>query len=231
MPASRTGSAGSWRARRRPATTGRLLTAHGRPIEYGYGAGGGLAEQQNVYATWPGSAEMPSAGRPFTDRVLVRLMARGVLVAPLVLHTGVSSPEAHEPPQPERFAVAEATARLVNETREAAAGGRRRHDRRSAPWRRVRRRGRVHPMRGGPTWRSGRIGARGWSTACSPASTSPQASHLMMLEAVAGVDWSTAPTPRTFRPHVPLARVRPTEGHLRRLLIVFLQQPEPFVEE
>ena len=69
-----------------------------------------------------GSAEMASAGRPFTDRVLVRLMARGVAVLPLVLHTGVSSPELHEPPAPERFAVPAATARIVTDAR--AHGGR-----------------------------------------------------------------------------------------------------------
>ena len=49
-------------------------------------------------------------------------MARGVPVVPLTLHTGVSSPELHEPPYPERFAVPEVTARLVNSTRRA--GGR-----------------------------------------------------------------------------------------------------------
>jgi S-adenosylmethionine:tRNA ribosyltransferase-isomerase len=43
-------------------------------------------------------------------------------VLPLVLHTGVSSPELHEPPAPERFAVPAATARIVTGTR--AAGGR-----------------------------------------------------------------------------------------------------------
>ena len=46
----------------------------------------------------PGSAEMASAGRPFTAELLVRLMAAGVTVAPLTLHCGVSSPELHEPP-------------------------------------------------------------------------------------------------------------------------------------
>jgi S-adenosylmethionine:tRNA ribosyltransferase-isomerase len=62
---------------------------------------------------------MASAGRPITERMLVRLMARGVPVVPLVLHTGVSSPELHEPPYPERFTVPEVTARLVNSTRAA----------------------------------------------------------------------------------------------------------------
>lgn len=96
------------------------LGAHGRPIEYGYLRGHyPLSDYQTVYATEPGSAEMPSAGRPFTAELLVRLMTRGVAVAPLVLHTGVSSPELHEPPTPERFAVPAATAAQVNLARAA----------------------------------------------------------------------------------------------------------------
>ncbi len=96
------------------------LPAHGRPIGYGYLAGDfPLADRQNVWATEPGSAEMASAGRPFSAELVVRLVARGVVVAPLVLHTGVSSPELHEPPYPERFAVPEVTARLVTGTRRA----------------------------------------------------------------------------------------------------------------
>lgn len=112
-----------WRARLAPAVTTAYLQRHGRPIRYGYLRGEfPLTDYQNVYATEPGSAEMASAGRPFTERLLVRLMARGVPVVPLALHTGVSSPELHEPPYPERFAVPEVTARLVNGTRRA--GGR-----------------------------------------------------------------------------------------------------------
>jgi S-adenosylmethionine:tRNA ribosyltransferase-isomerase len=65
---------------------------------------------------------MASAGRPFSAEVLVRLMSRGVVVAPLTLHAGVSSPELHEPPYAERFEVPEVTARLVDGTRRA--GGR-----------------------------------------------------------------------------------------------------------
>ena len=53
----------------------------------------------------PGSAEMPSAGRPFTAELVTELVARGVLVAPITLHTGVSSPERGEPPYPERYRV------------------------------------------------------------------------------------------------------------------------------
>ena len=99
------------------------LLDHGRPIRYGYLSGRWpLGDLQNVYALDPGSAEMASAGRPFSRRVLVRLMAKGVVVAPIVLHTGVSSPEKHEPPMKERFEVSEATARLVNLAR--SSGGR-----------------------------------------------------------------------------------------------------------
>lgn len=97
------------------------LEEWGRPIRYRYVRGSWpIAALQNAYALHPGSAEMPSAGRPLTADLLVRLMARGVVVAPLVLHTGVASQEKHEPPQPEEYSVPAATARLVNSTRAAA---------------------------------------------------------------------------------------------------------------
>jgi S-adenosylmethionine:tRNA ribosyltransferase-isomerase len=110
-----------WRARPEPPTDQvSFLMAHGQPIRYPYLAGTfPLSAYQTVYATEPGSAEMPSAGRPFSETVLVRLMARGVPVVPVVLHAGVSSPELHEPPTPERFSVPEGTARLVTSTRRA----------------------------------------------------------------------------------------------------------------
>ena len=57
---------------------------------------------------------MPSAGRPFTAALVTELVARGVLVAPVILHTGLSSPERGEPPFPERYHVPAATAKLVN---------------------------------------------------------------------------------------------------------------------
>ena len=75
-----------------------------------------------MFADEPGSAEMPSAGRPFTRRVLDDLFARGVQVAPLVLHTGVASLERGERPYPERYRVPATTATRVNAHR--AAGGR-----------------------------------------------------------------------------------------------------------
>jgi S-adenosylmethionine:tRNA ribosyltransferase-isomerase len=77
---------------------------------------------QTVFATWPGSAEMPSAARPFTPEIVTRLVSRGVAVAPITLHTGVSSLEGGEDPYPESYDVPAATARLVNLTRQT--GGR-----------------------------------------------------------------------------------------------------------
>jgi len=96
----------------------RYLAAHGRPIAYGHLAHPRpLRDLQTVFADEPGSAEMPSAGRPFTPRVLDDLFARGVQVAPLVLHTGVASLERGERPYPERYRVPLSTARLVEATR------------------------------------------------------------------------------------------------------------------
>jgi S-adenosylmethionine:tRNA ribosyltransferase-isomerase len=93
------------------------LAAHGRPIRYSYVPEPWPIEAyQNVYTDVPGSAEMPSAGRPFTHEVLTRLVAKGVGVTPIVLHTGVASLEADELPYPERVRVPEETADRVNLT-------------------------------------------------------------------------------------------------------------------
>ena len=87
----------------------------GRPIRYAYvERDWPLDAYQSVFSTEPGSAEMPSAGRPFTAEIITRLVARGVGVAPITLHTGVSSLEGHELPYPERYRVPPATAALVN---------------------------------------------------------------------------------------------------------------------
>jgi S-adenosylmethionine:tRNA ribosyltransferase-isomerase len=99
------------------------LGEHGAPIRYGYvERDWPLADYQTVFATHPGSAEMPSAGRPFTPELVTALVARGIAIAPVTLHTGVSSQDAGELPYPERYAVPDATARLVNAVR--AGGGR-----------------------------------------------------------------------------------------------------------
>lgn len=99
------------------------LAAHGRPIRYSYVARPWpVTAYQSVYATEPGSAEMPSAGRPFSTELVTRLVAGGVAVAPIELRTGVASLEADELPYPEHVTVPPATARLVRATREG--GGR-----------------------------------------------------------------------------------------------------------
>ena len=101
----------------------------GAPIRYGYvDREYPLEAYQTIFARTRGSAEMPSAARPFTQRVLDDLEARGVSIASLVLHTGVSSLEVEaeevedQAMYPEPFEVPAATARAVNETRRA--GGR-----------------------------------------------------------------------------------------------------------
>jgi S-adenosylmethionine:tRNA ribosyltransferase-isomerase len=194
-----------WRATPLPAVDrAAYLTEHGRPIRYPYVDGDWpLASFQNVYADRPGSAEMPSAGRPLTADLLVRLMARGIPVAPIVLHTGVSSQEAHEPPQPEEFTVPEVTARLVNGTR---ASGRRvvavgttvvRALESASPA------GRVVPTSG---WTSLVLGPRRRARVVTGLLTGlhePEASHLDLLEAVAGrlVDRGYADVTDPASPH------------------------------
>jgi S-adenosylmethionine:tRNA ribosyltransferase-isomerase len=100
------------------------LARHGSPIRYGHAAADlPLADYQTVFAAEPGSAEMPSAARAFTDRLVSRLVARGVAFAPITLHTGVSSLEAGELPYPERFRVPPPTAEAVNAARRVIAVG------------------------------------------------------------------------------------------------------------
>ena len=164
------------------------LARYGRPIRYGYVQGSyPISAYQNVYATEPGSAEMPSAGRPFTPEVITRLVAKGVGIAPLLLHTGVASLEANEPPYAEYFKVSLPTAHRINDTR-------RRGGRVVAIGTTVVRalesvvddHGHVHPSEG---WTETVVSPErpvrsidgfltGWHE--------PEASHLAMLEAIAG---------------------------------------------
>jgi S-adenosylmethionine:tRNA ribosyltransferase-isomerase len=166
------------------------LVRHGQPIRYHYVKHDWpISTYQTVFATEPGSAEMPSAARPFTTALVTELVARGVGIAPLVLHTGVSSGEVHEPPYPERYQVESGTADRINATH--ASGGRV-----IAVGTTVVRalettadaHGRSHP---GSGWTdlviSPQRGVRvvdglltGWHE--------PKASHLLMLEAIAGLD-------------------------------------------
>lgn len=164
------------------------LAVHGRPIRYGYvDRPWPVTAYQNVFVTEPGSAEMPSAGRPFTPEVITRLVAKGVGVSPVVLHTGVASLEADERPYPEHATVPRATAARVNATR--AAGGRvvavgttvvRALE--SA----VDRLGRVHAFDG---WTDLVVTPERGVRAVDGLLTGwhePEASHLLLLEAVAG---------------------------------------------
>jgi S-adenosylmethionine:tRNA ribosyltransferase-isomerase len=169
---------------------GAYLRRHGRPITYGYlDRRYPLSDYQTVFGTLPGSAEMPSAGRPFTQALITALVCRGITVLPVTLHTGVSSQEAGEAPQPEWFDVPASTARLVEATR---AGG-----------------GRVVAV-GTTVTRAlesavaddGRLeGWSGWTervvTPAEPPRVvtglitgwhDPQASHLLLVEAVAGAE-------------------------------------------
>jgi len=164
------------------------LSAHGRPIRYGYVQGEWpIAMYQNVYATEPGSAEMPSAGRPFTPEVLTRLVARGVGVVPILLHTGVASLEAAEVPYPEYFRVSPPSAQRINDIR--------RHGGRViAVGTTV-----VRALETVVDERGALSPGRGWTeTVITPDRTvrsvdglltgwhEPEASHLAMLEAIAG---------------------------------------------
>jgi S-adenosylmethionine:tRNA ribosyltransferase-isomerase len=173
-----------------PVPLHRYLAEHGRPIAYSHLARPRpLRDLQTVFADEPGSAEMPSAGRPFTRRLLDELKGRGVEVAPLVLHTGVASLERGERPYPERYRVPATTASRVNAHR--AAGGRviavgttvvRALETVAAPDGRVEAGGgwtglMITPERGVRAI-DGLI--TGWHE--------PDASHLLMLEAVGGRD-------------------------------------------
>ncbi len=96
------------------------LEEHGFPIRYSYVKQGWPGDRyQTVFATEPGSAEMPSAGRPFTHELVTRLVARGIEIAPVVLHTGVASLEDHEPPYEEYYRVPRQTAERVNAARQS----------------------------------------------------------------------------------------------------------------
>ena len=165
-----------------------FLAIHGRPIRYGYVTRDWpLDVYQNVYAREPGSAEMPSAGRPFTPELITRLVAKGVGVTPIVLHTGVSSLEANEHPYPEWYRVPRATADRINETRrdggrviaigttvvralESVVGDQR-------------------VVHAGEGWTDVVVTPERGATAVDGLLTGwhePEASHLQMLEAVAG---------------------------------------------
>ena len=96
------------------------LDRHGSPIRYSYVRESWPSSYyQTVYATEVGSAEMPSAGRAFTPELITRLVAKGVRILPLLLHTGVASLEDDEPPYEEFYRVSPETAAAINAARKA----------------------------------------------------------------------------------------------------------------
>lgn len=105
-----------------------LLYRLGHPIRYEYvSAPWDLDYYQTVYAKEPGSAEMPSAGRAFTWKLLFDLKRCGVETAHIVLHTGLSSYmddelDAQHPASEEEYFISEAAAQKINRTHQQ--GGR-----------------------------------------------------------------------------------------------------------
>ena len=92
--------------------------AHGRPIRYRHvPSEWPLPFYQTVFAREAGSAEMPSASRPFSHELVTDLVGRGTLIASLLLHTGVSSLEGGERPYPERYDVPGSGDRVINTVR------------------------------------------------------------------------------------------------------------------
>jgi S-adenosylmethionine:tRNA ribosyltransferase-isomerase len=171
-----------------PEPLGPYLRRHGHPIQYAdVGAEWPSSYYQTVYAVEPGSAEMPSAGRAFTAPMLIELIARGVDVAPVTLHAGVSSLEEHEPPYAEFYRVTAETARRVSEAKRA--GGRIIAVGTTA----------VRALESAADGAGTVHEAEGWTQLVVSADSGvrvvdglltgwhePRASHLLMLEAVAG---------------------------------------------
>jgi S-adenosylmethionine:tRNA ribosyltransferase-isomerase len=116
-----------WRIRfsRRGSELIDLLYCLGRPVRYEYvSRPWGLDYYQTVYAREPGSAEMPSAGRAFTWRLLFALQRRGIEAAHVVLHTGLSSYlddalDAQHPASEEEYVVRQEAAEKINRARAA----------------------------------------------------------------------------------------------------------------
>jgi S-adenosylmethionine:tRNA ribosyltransferase-isomerase len=99
----------------------------GRPVRYAYvPRAWGLRHYQTVFAAAPGSVEMVSAARPFSLQTVRELRRRGVELATVSLHAGLSTygdPATDRAFVPvEEYHVPPATARAVNHRR--ASGGR-----------------------------------------------------------------------------------------------------------
>lgn len=164
------------------------LARYGRPIRYSYVPDPWpLTAYQSVFSRDPGSAEMPSAGRPFTGDLVASLIAAGVTFAPITLHAGVASLETHEAPLPERFTVPEPTAKMINLTRSSghrvvAVGTTCTRAVESA----ADENGTVHAARGWTDLVLGRDRPAHVVNGLVTGWHDPEASHLALLQAVAG---------------------------------------------
>lgn len=164
------------------------LRKWGRPITYPYvRLRFPLSAYQTVYARYEGSAEMPSAGRAFTRPMLACLRALGVGLAKLVLHTGVASLESHEKPYPEWYEVPQRTAERIRDAK-------RKGGRVIAVGTTV-----VRALESSIDSNGELVGSRGWTDLVITPEKGvrivdglltglhePRASHLSMLEAIAG---------------------------------------------
>ena len=96
----------------------RYLHRWGQPIRYRYvSEPWPLSCYQTIFAAPPGSSEMPSAGRPFSQELMKKLATKGVELCTITLHTGVASLEYDEPPYAEPYIVGQASADLINSAR------------------------------------------------------------------------------------------------------------------
>ena len=166
------------------------LNRFGRPITYSYiDRRYPIDAYQTVYAEEQGSSEMPSAGRAFTREMLVCLRRSGVRLAKLVLHSGVASLETHERPYEEYFEVPLRTAQEVRRAKE-------RGSRVIAVGTTV-----VRALESSVDAAGNVIASRGWTDLVITPERGvrvvdslltglhePRATHLAMLEAIAGRD-------------------------------------------
>jgi S-adenosylmethionine:tRNA ribosyltransferase-isomerase len=100
----------------------------GEPVRYSYVPEAlPIDLYQTVYAGEPGSVEMPSAGRPFSWELLLRLRRQGVGIAFVTLHTSLSSfrdpmADSLRPSHEEPYRITPTAAEAINAAR--ARGGR-----------------------------------------------------------------------------------------------------------
>ena len=165
------------------------LARFGEPIRYRHAPDPWpLSAYQQIFGTEPGSAEMPSASRPFTPELVVDLVRHGVAIAPILLaHRRVvarrqrdavpralSSAGVHGEPR-ERHACTKAGASLQSGTTVVRALETVVDDR-----------GVVHP---GAGWTEVVVTPERGVKAVDGLLTGwhePEATHLLMLEAIAG---------------------------------------------